>query len=47
MNNEGFIPVSGGRVYYRIKGGGDKTPILVLHGGPGFAHDTLLGLSAL
>jgi proline iminopeptidase len=47
MNKEGLIPISGGRVYYRMEGDGDKTPMLVLHGGPGFGHDTLLSLSAL
>ena len=32
---EGFIPVDGGKVWYRVTGNGDNTPILVLHGGPG------------
>ena len=32
---EGFIPVDGGKVWYRVTGTGNKTPILVLHGGPG------------
>lgn len=38
---EGFIPVEGGRVWYQVVGIGDATPLLVLHGGPGFAHDYL------
>jgi proline iminopeptidase len=32
---EGFVNVPGGRVWYRIMGGGGKTPLLLLHGGPG------------
>jgi len=32
---DGFIPVTGGNVYYRKTGDGHGTPLLVLHGGPG------------
>lgn len=32
---EGFIDVPGGRVWYRIAGSGDATPLLTIHGGPG------------
>lgn len=32
---EGFVDVPGGRVFYKIMGGGPKTPLLLLHGGPG------------
>ncbi len=32
---EGFITVKGGKVWYKIVGEGVKTPILLLHGGPG------------
>ena len=32
---EGFVEVEGGKIWYRIDGGGDKTPVLLLHGGPG------------
>jgi len=32
---EGYIDVGGGKVWYRIVGEGDKTPLLLLHGGPG------------
>lgn len=28
--------MSGGKVWYRVVGSGDKTPLLLLHGGPGF-----------
>ncbi len=34
-SKEGFINVAGGKVWYRIDGNGDKTPLLLLHGGPG------------
>lgn len=32
---EGFIEVKGGKIWYRIDGEGEKTPVLLLHGGPG------------
>ena len=32
---EGFVDVEGGRVWYRIVGSGNETPLLLLHGGPG------------
>lgn len=32
---EGFIPVTGGKVWYRITGNGPGIPLLLLHGGPG------------
>ncbi|CAL65827.1 proline iminopeptidase-family hydrolase [Christiangramia forsetii] len=32
---EGYIEVTGGKVWYQINGKGDKTPVLLLHGGPG------------
>lgn len=32
---EGYIQVTGGKVWYQIFGSGDKTPLLLLHGGPG------------
>lgn len=44
---EGYIAVSGGRVWYRVVGGGEGTPLLVLHGGPGVPHDYLEPLAAL
>jgi len=44
---DGFLQVPGGRVWYRAVGDGPGTPLLVLHGGPGFPHDYLEGLAAL
>lgn len=32
---DGFVAVPGGRVWYRIYGSGDRTPLVMLHGGPG------------
>ena len=45
--NEGYIEVPGGRVWYKITGDGDETPLLCLHGGPGSAHYCLEPLEAL
>ncbi len=44
---EGYIPVTGGRIWYQIVGSGDATPLLVLHGGPGVPHDYLEPLADL
>jgi proline iminopeptidase len=32
---EGYINVTGGKVWYRIVGSGNATPLVLLHGGPG------------
>lgn len=32
---EGYVAVPGGRIWYRIVGGGTRTPLVLLHGGPG------------
>jgi proline iminopeptidase len=46
--DEGYIDVPGGRVWYRTVGEpGDATPLLCLHGGPGFTHYYLEALEAL
>lgn len=44
---EGYAEVTGGNVWYRIDGNGDKTPLLILHGGPGFPSYYLNPMSAL
>jgi proline iminopeptidase len=44
---EGYVPVPGGRVWYRIVGSGDAIPLLTLHGGPGAPHDYLEPLEGL
>jgi proline iminopeptidase len=33
---EGFINVKGGNIWYSVKREGNKVPIIMLHGGPGF-----------
>jgi hypothetical protein len=43
-----YIEVPGGRVWYKIIGEQhDATPLLCLHGGPGFTHNYLEPLEAL
>ncbi len=47
---EGYIPVGGYRVWYRIVGGGadqEKIPLLTVHGGPGIPHDYVLDMAEL
>jgi len=47
-SEEGYIDVPGGKVWYRAMGGNaDTTPLLCLHGGPGFTHYYLEALEAL
>lgn len=44
---EGFADVPGGKVWWRMVGSGPRSPLLVLHGGPGAGHDYLEPLAAL
>lgn len=45
---EGYVPVQGGRVWYRIVGADRPgTPLLLVHGGPGTPSDYLEPLGAL
>ena len=45
---EGYIPVTGGKIWYKIVGANRKNiPLLVLHGGPGAPHDYLEPFEAL
>lgn len=44
---EGYIPVPGGKVWFRETGAGNGTPVLCLHGGPGASHHSLEPLEAL
>lgn len=32
---EGYLNITGGKVWYKIVGSGDKVPLVLLHGGPG------------
>lgn len=47
----GHIVVDGGRAWYRMNGARhldtDRTPVIVVHGGPGLSHFYLLTLTAL
>jgi proline iminopeptidase len=44
---EGYVNVQGGRIWYRIVGSGTRTPLLLLHGGPGAPSYYLNPLAAL
>jgi proline-specific peptidase len=44
---EGYIPVTGGLVWYQAVTPGDGIPLLTLHGGPGSPHDYLEPLERL
>ena len=44
---ERYVDVPGGRVWTEVHGGGDATPLLVLHGGPGMPSHYLTSLVAL
>ncbi len=44
---EGLLEVPGGRVWLRITGTGSGTPLVLLHGGPGFTSHYLNPLAAL
>lgn len=44
---EGYVDVDGGKVWYRIVGPGDATPLLILHGGPGIPSAYLNPLQVL
>ncbi|MBL7876620.1 MAG: proline iminopeptidase-family hydrolase [Cyclobacteriaceae bacterium] len=46
-NGEGYVEVTGGKIWYRVYGQGNKTPILLLHGGPGYPSYYLNALSSL
>jgi proline iminopeptidase len=46
-NGDGFVDVNGGKIWYRVTGQGRKTPILMLHGGPGTPSYYLNPLNSL
>lgn len=45
IGDEGYVEVTGGRVWCRRFGTGDQMPILILHGGPGSASDYMQPLA--
>jgi proline-specific peptidase len=34
---EAYLPVPGGRIWYKVSGTGRGTPVILLHGGPGYS----------
>jgi proline iminopeptidase len=36
LPGESYLPVDGGKIWYRVVGTGAATPVILLHGGPGF-----------
>lgn len=44
---EGRLAVPGGTIWYRVSGAGPGTPIVLLHGGPGYSSYYLKSLEAL
>jgi proline iminopeptidase len=44
---EGFLDVPDGRVWYRVSGAGPATPVILLHGGPGYSSFYLKLLDSL
>lgn len=45
--HEGYIHVTGGKIWYKIVGSGNKIPLLLLHGGPAVPSYYLDPMSAL
>ena len=43
----GKVGVTGGRIWYRIVGGGEAVPLVTVHGGPGGTHEYLEPFEAL
>ena len=44
---EAFLAVPGGRIWYKVSGSGIGTPVILLHGGPGFSSFYLKPMEAL
>ncbi len=44
---EAMLPVAHGRIWYRVSGTGRGTPLILLHGGPGFSSFYLKAFEAL
>lgn len=44
---ESYLDVPGGRIWYKVTGSGSGTPLILLHGGPGFTSVYLKSLEAL
>lgn len=46
-SKEGYVHTSGGKIWYQIVGKRNSVPLLILHGGPGYAHNYLEPLERL
>jgi proline iminopeptidase len=46
-NGEFRLAVDGGRIWYKVSGSGTATPVILLHGGPGFSSIYLKSLEAI
>ncbi|MCC5916200.1 MAG: proline iminopeptidase-family hydrolase [Cryomorphaceae bacterium] len=46
-SGQGFVEVEGGRMWYRIIGSGEETPLIMMHGGPGGTSFGLFSLGDL
>ena len=47
QNKEGYVDVSGGKIWYEVVGSGGGPPLITLHGGPGSSHFSLEPLKVL
>jgi proline iminopeptidase len=47
QQREGYLETSEGKIWYKVVGSGDRTPLLLLHGGPGFSTYYMEPLAAL
>lgn len=47
MLREGYVEVPGGRIWYLTSGRQHGVPLVLLHGGPGFTHFSMLPLAVL
>ena len=45
--HKGYVPVKGGKIWYSVTGTGKGTPVILLHGGPGYPSYYLKPLLAL
>ena len=45
--SESYLPVEGGRIWYKVSGTAQGTPVILLHGGPGYTSHYLKSLEAL
>lgn len=47
LTDSGRLDVDGGSMWYRVTGSGAQTPVILLHGGPGFTSHYLKAMEAL